>query len=256
MNKEYIEDGYIKLSRRVFNSKTFSSLNAIQKLITIYLILMANHQDNNWWDKYHKQFIVIKRGSFVTSIDSIKKLLDDKLITTKKIRTTLELLKKMQFLAIETASGHSHITILKYNLYQDGESYKGKQKGKARARVGQGKGKGRAINNNGNNVNNDKNVKKEYIKAVFLTQNEYKKLTEELGGPLTKEYIKDLSLHIQSKGKEKYYKSHYATILAWNRKDIKEGKNRLGNGSKSIRQLAEEDPFDWGKAIGEGGKND
>lgn len=241
--EEYIEDGYIKLSRRVFNSKTFSTLNAIQKLITIYLILIANHQDNEWWDKYHKKFIIIKRGSFVTSIENIKKLLDDKLITTKKIRTTLKLLKKMDFLAIETASGYSHITILKYNLYQDGESYKGKQKGKPRARVGQAKGKGRATNKNGNNGNNDKNVKKEYMDAVFLTQIEYEKLIKELGEPLVKEMIKDLSLYIQSKGKK--YKSHYATILTWHRKDLKEGKNRLPVGNKTIKQLAQEDKFDW-----------
>ena len=87
------------------------------------------------------------------------------------------------------------------------------------------------------------------MEVVFLTDIEYNKLIEELGEPLTKEYIKDLSLYIQSKGKK--YKSHYATILTWHRKDGKEGKNRL-NSIKSIKQMAEEDPFDWGKAIGEG----
>ena len=43
--QEYIEDGYVKISRRVFNSKTFSSLNAIQKLLTFYLILMVILQE-------------------------------------------------------------------------------------------------------------------------------------------------------------------------------------------------------------------
>jgi len=160
--EEYIGDGYIKLSRKIFNSKTFSNLNAIQKLITIYIMLMANHKDNEWWDKYHKKFVIIKRGSFITSIEQIRIKINDRLVTTKKIRTVLELLKKMDFLAIETASGYSHITILKYNLYQDGENYKGKQKGKARARVGQGKGKGRATNKNGNNDNNEKKKEKIY----------------------------------------------------------------------------------------------
>ena len=55
--KEFIEDGYIKLSRRIFNSKTFSSLNDIQKLITIYLILMENHKDSEWWDNHQKEFM-------------------------------------------------------------------------------------------------------------------------------------------------------------------------------------------------------
>jgi len=67
--------------------------------------------------------------------------------------------------------------------------------------------------------------KKKYNDAVFLTQNEYNKLITELGESSTAEYIERLSLYIRSQGKEKKYKSHYATILAWNRKDLKGGKN-------------------------------
>jgi len=225
MAEEFIEDGFVLLSRKIFNSKTFSSLNAIQKLITIYLILMANHKDNEWWDNYHKKFITIKRGSFITSIDGIKKKINDKLITTKKIRLILSTLTKMDFLAIETASGYSHITILKYDLYQAIDNYKGKQKGNDRARVGQGKGKGRATNKNDKNDKNDKK-KREREPAVFLTEEEYKKLVSELGESVTKEYMQDLSLYLQSTGKERKYKSHYATILAWHRKDEREGKVR------------------------------
>ena len=223
--QEYLEDGYVKVSRRVFSSKTFSSLNAIQKLITIYLILMANHQDNKWWDNHEKKFIVIKRGSFITSVDSIKKKIKDRLVTTQKIRTLLETLKNMQFLTIETTSRYTLVSILKYNLYQAIDNYKGKQKGNDRARVGQGKGKGRATNKNDKNDKNDKK-KREREPAVFLTEEEYKKLVSELGESVTKEYMQDLSLYLQSTGKERKYKSHYATILAWHRKDEREGKVR------------------------------
>lgn len=162
--KEYLEDGYIKLSRLIFRSKTFSSLNAIQKLITIYLILMANYKDKEWWDSYQKKFVTIKRGSFITSIEHIKEKIDDRLVTTKKIRTCLKILEKLQFLAIERASRYSHITIIKYDLYQDDENYRAKQ----RARQGQDKGKIRAINNNGNNgKNKDKEVGKPPFQAPF-----------------------------------------------------------------------------------------
>ena len=47
--QEYLEDGYVKISRKIFKSKTFNGLNAIQKYIAIYLILMANWKDNEWW---------------------------------------------------------------------------------------------------------------------------------------------------------------------------------------------------------------
>ena len=78
-----------------------------------------------------------------------------------------------------------------------------------------------------------------YEDVVFLTEIEYNKLVEELGESLTKEYIKDLSLYIQSKGKK--YKSHYATILTWNRNDIKKGVNRSGKNNQNNR-TGEEKP--------------
>jgi len=103
---------------------------------------------------------------------------------------------------------------------------------------------GDTLNSHSHNTNTNKLVinKDKYLDAVFLTKEEYNKLVEELGEPLAKEMIKDLSLYIQSKGKK--YKSHYATILTWHRKDLKEGKNRLP-GNKTIKQLAQEDKFDW-----------
>ncbi|MCK4447574.1 MAG: hypothetical protein KAW56_10895 [Candidatus Marinimicrobia bacterium] len=224
--QEYLEDGYVKISRRVFSSKTFSGLNAIQKLITIYLILMANHQDNKWWDNHEKKFITIKRGSFITSVDSIKKKINDRLITTQKIRTLLETLKNMQFLTNETTSRYTHITIVKYDLYQDGESYINKPNAKAVTKQQQSGNKAVTTNNNGNNVKNDKNVKKkrEYAPSVFLTEEEYQKLVIELTESVAKEYIRELSLYMKSRGLEKKYKSHYATLLAWHRRDKKQNK--------------------------------
>jgi len=156
--QEYLEGGYVKISRRVFGSKTFSSLNAIQKLITIYLILMANHQDNKWWDNHEKKFIDIKRGSFVTSVDSIKKKVKDRLVTTQKIRTCVKILKNMQFLTIETTSHYTLITILKYNLYQNGDCYINKPFNKALTKHQQSLNKAVTTNNN---VKNEKNVIKE-----------------------------------------------------------------------------------------------
>lgn len=125
--REYIEEGYIILSRKIFNSKTFSHLNAIQKLITICLILMANHKDKQWWDKYHNKFITIKRGSLITSIEQIRKKINDRLVTTQKIRTCVKILKNMQFLTNETTSGYSHITIIKYDFYQDASRYEARK---------------------------------------------------------------------------------------------------------------------------------
>ena len=54
-----------------------------------------------------------------------------------------------------------------------------------------------------------------FFANVLLTDDELQKLAEEI--PNYEEYIEKLSHYIESKGKK--YKSHYATILMWHRKD-------------------------------------
>ena len=54
-----------------------------------------------------------------------------------------------------------------------------------------------------------------FFSNVLLTENKKQKLAEEI--PNYEEYIEKLSHYIESKGKK--YKSHYATILMWHRKD-------------------------------------
>lgn len=76
--------------------------------------------------------------------------------------------------------------------------------------------KGSIYNNIDNNIINNKiyNIYGEF-KNVKLTDDEYKKLEEKNLLP----YIEKLSSYIASKGKK--YKSHYATILTWSRKESK-----------------------------------
>jgi len=59
--------------------------------------------------------------------------------------------------------------------------------------------------------------KEKYLEFVFLSTTEYSKLVEKFGKPRTDELIKDLNLGIGSKGYK--YKSHYYTILSWERKN-------------------------------------
>lgn len=155
-------NGYIKIARRIFKgkSKTFNSLNIVQRYVALSLISMANHKKEKWWNKKQKKFITIERGSFITSVEKIRKSLRSRSITTKKVRVLLNILQEMQFLAIETTSLYSHITIINYDLYQDGDNYRAKE----RAKQGQSKGKARAINKNGKNGKNGKKKKREILK--------------------------------------------------------------------------------------------
>jgi len=69
-----------------------------------------------------------------------------------------------------------------------------------------------------------KKVKERYIYIeeypnVKITQEEQQKLIDLFGGAGTKDRIENLSLYIASKGDK--YKSHYATILSWDKRDRK-----------------------------------
>lgn len=62
-----------------------------------------------------------------------------------------------------------------------------------------------------------KKEKKAYLGNVYLTEEEYNKLVERFGPEGAKDRIEGLSLYIKSKGAERKYKDHYATILNWER---------------------------------------
>jgi hypothetical protein len=69
--------------------------------------------------------------------------------------------------------------------------------------------------------------KRKYERYVFLTDDEYLKLAQKLGEKGRKAYIERLDGYISQIGvgvAAKKYKSHYDTMLNWNRKDIEEGK--------------------------------
>lgn len=79
------------------------------------------------------------------------------------------------------------------------------------------------INRNKNNKENnikEKNIKKENFwefENVKLTEEEKNKLLENYGKEKTEEFIEKLSLYLASKWDK--YKSHYAVILTWMKKD-------------------------------------
>ena len=75
-----------------------------------------------------------------------------------------------------------------------------------------------------------------YSEAVRLTKDEYSKLVDKFGQKGADDRIENLSLYVQSKGDK--YRSHYATILNWDRKDQKDGTNR-----QNPRQLIDRNSY-------------
>ena len=81
-------------------------------------------------------------------------------------------------------------------------------------------------------THNKEKVKTLYCDFIYLTQVEYNKLVERWGEKETKEKIKYLNNAIGSKGYK--YKSHYYTLLNWDRKD-KEQKQPQGGAKKWLK---------------------
>ena len=61
---------------------------------------------------------------------------------------------------------------------------------------------------------------------VMLTDDEFAKLQEKTPNAL--DLITELDQYIESQGKTKKYKSHYATLLNWSRRKAQEAKQKKG----------------------------
>ena len=86
-------------------------------------------------------------------------------------------------------------------------------------------------------------IQKTYMPAkgefenVKITEDEFGKLNEKFGEKDTQEKIENLSQYLASKGKK--YKSHYATILTWARKEEKENGNSAASERDALAFLSD-----------------
>lgn len=68
-----------------------------------------------------------------------------------------------------------------------------------------------------NTIEKKENKKEKFMEFVYLTKQEYNKLIDTYWERVIKEQIENLNNYIWQKWKDKY-KSHYYTILSWNKK--------------------------------------
>ncbi len=80
-------------------------------------------------------------------------------------------------------------------------------------------------------------TKQKYMEFVFLSSEEYKKLVSQFGEQGTTEKIKALNDYIGSKGKK--YKSHYHTILMWERKNEQPKRETTHEQFERLRKAGE-----------------
>ncbi|WP_164670937.1 DnaD domain-containing protein [Virgibacillus doumboii] len=165
--------GWIKLHRSIMESGTFRKLNAIQQLITIYIILNANHEDGVWYDKYKDVEVPIKRGQLITSRNKIANdwFSGEKDITERKVRTTLNRLEKYGFLTKQTTNGYTLLTICNYSIYQAKDNESDQANDQAVTRHRPGSDQALTTNKNDKNEKNDKEVSTSTDAIVFYQNN-------------------------------------------------------------------------------------
>lgn len=139
--------GWIKLYRRLTDDPVWALSTPEQKTVLITLLLMANHQANEW--EWKGQKFEIQPGQLVTSIDSIRQK-SGKGISVKNVRTSLKRFENLGFLANESAKTGRLITIANWGKYQCSDEEVAKQPADDRQRGG------RQVAPN-KNVKNDKN---------------------------------------------------------------------------------------------------
>ena len=140
------DNGYVIFARNTYkNSKTWKSLNPVQKIVMITLIMMTNHKDGQWWDDRGKQWVTVRRGQLITSLDKIKKACG-KGVSVQNIRTAIVNLEKMGFLTNKSTKQYRLIPIENYGFYQCPDNYQQSNQQKPN--------KALTTNKNGNKENN------------------------------------------------------------------------------------------------------
>ncbi|WP_270997005.1 hypothetical protein [Listeria seeligeri] len=227
--------GWIKLHRSILESETYNLLSMHQKLIMIEILLRANYTDKFWFDKKTGKKVQIKTGQVITSVNKIKNewFKNEKLISDKKIRNSLEKLQKLDFLAIETTNSYTLLTVCKYSDYQGDENEKGEQKGVQGASEGQTKGKRRASKGQQlKKVKKEKNISNTrtnkfdevHMQLANLFVNEIKKNIADFKSPDTESWANTIRLMME---KDHRTKEQIEYLIKWVQQDDFEMANVL-----------------------------
>lgn len=228
--------GWIKVHRILLDKAIWKTSTAEQKVILLTLLLMANHEENEWvWQG--KKFLC-KPGQFISSLNSIAQKAGCG-ITIKQVRTAINKFEKYEFLANESTTTGRLISIINWDLYQSKDDYGAKDKADNRQSIGkqgadgwQSKGSQRATNKNDKNDKNEKNDKKEISQKFDLFWNIYPKKVSEVQArknyeSLVKKSISEDEIIQAAKNYAKYVKSE--NVL---NRYIIEPQNFLGQAAK------------------------
>jgi hypothetical protein len=205
-------NGFVKLHRKMIEWGWYS--DCVVKDVFLHILMVAAFKPGQY--RGHE----IQPGQ---AIIGRKKMAEELGFSEQQVRTALKKLESTGEISIFSTNKFSIVTVENWMFYQGDDNESNQQSTNNQPTINQ-----QVTNNQPHlkNVKNVKNVKKEkniYIRPalgefenVLITEEELEKLKERFPYDW-EDRVERLSEYIQSKGKR--YKSHYATILAWARKD-------------------------------------
>lgn len=209
--------GYIKLYKQITENPIWSDKPFARGQAWIDLLLMANYADGEMFIK--GSLIKVERGQVFRTV---KFLAERWGWSDKKTKGFLSYLDGRKMVSLKGLPQGTLITIEKYTEFQgEGiteEPSEDLTKTEPRPNQDLTVTHKRIKNKKNKEEKEEKNIYTRYgeFNNVLLTDNEYTKLVERF--PMDyQERIESLSQYMKQFGKR--YKSHYATILSWARKD-------------------------------------
>ena len=109
--------GFVKLYRSLLDWEWYSDTNAVRLLV--HVLLRVNYKDKAW-----KNGCLIRRGSMITSVQTLSK---ETGLSVQQTRTALRKLQESNQISIRTTNKYTEITVVDYDVYQSGHSSSDKQ---------------------------------------------------------------------------------------------------------------------------------
>jgi len=160
--------GWIKLHRELIDKPIWLRSTPEQKSILITLLLMANHQENEW--EWQGIKFKVKPGQFVTSLEHIAEK-SGKGVTVQNVRSSLKKFQdKYQFLTNESTKTGRLITICNWGDYQAKEEETNKDTNNELTKNQQRGNKELTPNKNDKNDNNSRKCGGTHLDAQELGQ--------------------------------------------------------------------------------------
>ena len=230
-------EGWIKLHRKLLNSNMFKTLNSKQKTIFLTVLLLANHQENEWeWEgKVYK----CGAGEFITSLASLAKFCGND-IKVQSVRTALLKLEKWHFLTNKSTKTGRLISIVNWDKYQHEEEGTNNQPNKELTKHQQRANKELTTNKNVKNVKNDKKERR-HSSIKSLKKEELGEIAKRYGVSYSFVSSKKEDMENYCAAKGKVYKDYNAALCNWVKKDAPPKKQEVIPYIPMTEKISEEE---------------